>query len=1048
MFRQAINNYYKKLDQYKRFGGTRNESSIKRAFANLLEEYCLAKNLILIDELPVKTHGSASLRNAKRPDGTINNAMQIAYGHYESKDTKDDLDKEIEKKIEIGYPTFNILFENTEEIVLIQKGEEVLRGEMQNADFLHRILTAFVEYEHDHIKQFDKAVEKFKEDIPDIIEALRKMIAKQSEINPDFRVQREKFWNICKTSINPQISEFDIREMLIQHILTAEIFDTVFGDSHFHRENNIARELEIVINTFFTGAIRRDTLASVDNYYKTIKKEAASIDNHHNKQKFLKIVYENFYKAYNPKGADLLGVVYTPNEIVKFMVESTDYLLGKYFSKSFRDKNVQILDPATGTGTFITEIIEYIPPKYLENKYKNEIHCNELAILPYYIANLNIEFTYQQKMNKYEPFENIVFVDTLDNLGFSYEGKQGQMFDISTENMKRIEKQNKEKISVVIGNPPYNANQMNENDNNKNRTYPIIDKQIKDTYVKNSTAQKSKVYDMYARFYRWATNRINENGIIAFITNRSFIESRTFDGFRKSVENEFDYIYLVDLNGDIRSRKEQAGGNVFGIMTGVTIAFFIKKEEFDLKNNKIKKDKARIYYTSIFKEGKAKEKLNFLNSTNFKQIPFESIVPDKKNNWLDIANNDFDKLLQIISKNNKEKSLFTLYSNGISTNRDDWVYDFDKKNLEAKSKFFINEYNSELKRWIKFKKDTNYTDIKAESNPILDNFLHERNIIKWSSRLKRDKLRKEKFGTFEKGNAIKWSKMIKRDKLRKGKAGIFDKTDIIECNYRPFTKKILYYGYTVIDIKGKFENIFPAKNTENKIITIDNSGKLFHILSSNKVVDLHFTGDSVCFPLYRFDKSGKRIDNISEWGLKQFTEHYKNEKITKEDIFYYTYAVLHNPKYREKYKLNLKREFPRLPFYKDFFKWVTWGEKLMDLHINYENMKPYKLQIVENEKLKENPKTKLKRDKINNNIILDENTTIKGIPEQAFEYKLGNRSAIDWILNQYKEKEYSKNVLKKYPNKQILNDKFNNYKFSDYKTPAVLILTVSMLKSG
>ena len=296
MIKQAINKYYNQIDKFKRYGGTRNESSVRRAFANLLQEYCENKNLELIDELKLEN-------SIKRPDGTVRSATQITYGHWESKDTKDNLDKEIKKKIKIGYPTFNILFENTEEIVLIQNGEEILRGDMKNLDFLHNILIVFVEYEHHHIIQFDKAVEKFSEDIPDIIEALRKMIARQSKVNPDFRVQREKFWNICKTSINPEITEFDIREMLIQHILTAEIFDTVFGDSHFHRENNIARELETVINTFFTGAIRRNTLASIDNYYITIKKEAANIDNHHNKQKFLKIkrlilpqIFIHFYK--------------------------------------------------------------------------------------------------------------------------------------------------------------------------------------------------------------------------------------------------------------------------------------------------------------------------------------------------------------------------------------------------------------------------------------------------------------------------------------------------------------------------------------------------------------------------------------------------------------------------------------------------------------------------------------------------------------------------------------------------------------------------------
>ncbi len=576
MSKQSINNYYNKLSQYKRFGGTRNESSIRRAFANLLEEYCLPRNLILVDELQLKN-------SAKRPDGTIKDALQLDWGFWESKDPKDKLDEEIDKKIEIGYPTFNIIFENSEQIVLIQKGEEVMRGGMSDADFLHRTLTAFIEYERPEIKEFRAAIEKFKEDIPDIVEALRLMIEEQAEKNPDFRVQREKFWSVCRESINPEISAFDIREMLIQHILTAEIFDTVFGDSHFHRENNIARELETVVNTFFTGTVRRNTLATVDNYYKTIKREAGNIDNHHEKQKFLKVIYETFYKAYNPKGADRLGVVYTPNEIVKFMVESTDYLLETHFGKSLADKNVQILDPATGTGTFITEIIEHIPPKYLEHKFKNEIHCNELAILPYYIANLNIEYTYQQKMDEYQPFENIVFVDTLDNLGFGFVGKQTKtnLFAMSAENMERIKKQNTNKISVIIGNPPYNANQQNENDNNKNREYPEIDKRIKETYIKQSTAQKTKVYDMYSRFYRWAMDRIDKNGIISFITNRSFIESKTFDGFRKIVEREFDYVYIVDTQSDVRKNPKIAGTthNVFGIQTGVAVMFLVKKEK-------------------------------------------------------------------------------------------------------------------------------------------------------------------------------------------------------------------------------------------------------------------------------------------------------------------------------------------------------------------------------------------------------------------------------------------------------------------------------------
>lgn len=374
----------------------------------------------------------------------------------------------------------------------------------------------------------------------------------------------------------------DVREMLIQHILTEDIFNTIFDETAFHRENNIARELTDVIDTFFKGAVRHDTFRSVRHYYKAIQAAAASIADHHEKQKFLKVIYETFYKSYNPKAADRLGVVYTPNEIVRFMIVNTDYLLHKHFNKSLEDKGVEILDPATGTGTFITELIDYLDKDKVKYKYENELHANEVAILPYYIANLNIEFTYSQRMGgKYTEFKNLCFVDTLDNMDFGFEGKQTDLFKLSSENTERIQQQNERKISIIIGNPPYNANQASENDNNKNLTYPDLDKLISETFVKHSTAQKTKVYDMYARFYRWAFTRLHNNGIVAFVTNRSFIESRTFDGFRKTIQDECDFAYIIDTRSDVRANPKISGTghNVFGIQTGVALMFLIKLED-------------------------------------------------------------------------------------------------------------------------------------------------------------------------------------------------------------------------------------------------------------------------------------------------------------------------------------------------------------------------------------------------------------------------------------------------------------------------------------
>jgi len=1020
MSKQSINHYYNKLHQYKTSGHTRNESSIRRAFANLLEEYCESKKLTLVDELVLKN-------STKRPDATVRDALGLDWGHWESKDTKDSLDEEIEYKFSIGYPKFNIIFENTVEIVLIQKGVETMRGKMEDADFLHRILTEFISYERPEIKEFHKAVERFKEDIPNIVEALRAMIEKQSAKNPDFRVQREKFWNVCRESINPEISAFDIREMLIQHILTAEIFDTVFGDSHFHRENNIAHELEIVVNTFFTGTVRRNTLAQIDSYYKAIKAEAARIENHHDKQQFLKVVYENFYKAYNPKGADRLGVVYTPNEIVHFMVESTDYLLEKHFGKNLSDKNVEILDPATGTGTFITEIIEHIPPKYLKHKYLNEIHCNELAILPYYIANLNIEYTYQQKMNEYQPFNHIVFVDTLDNLGFGYTGKQMTMFSMSAENLDRIRNQNSKKISVIIGNPPYNANQQNENDNNKNREYPKIDKRIKDTYIYHSTAQKTKVYDMYARFLRWSSDRLDKNGIIAFITNRSYIDSRTFDGYRKIVSSEFNRIYIIDLGGDVRQNPKLSGTkhNVFGIQTGVAIVFLVRvdnifeansEEEFEkiiddnlLREPMVKYEAkthystrgSRIFYYRRPEMETAKEKLEFLTFNKLKDIPFEIITPDKDNNWINMSTaDDWETMLPIANKETKltkniseENAVFKLFSLGVVTNRDEWVYDANKENLKIKIQFLIDLYNTEVKR---------LNGIKKENL--------------------KDKV----------DYTIKWTRAVKND-LSKGKIYIFDENNVSDCLYRPFVKKKLYYTQELNEMQYQMPVIFGVNpNFENIVININSQGKDLRFLSSSCLTDLHFLGDNQCVPLYRYNKEGNRIDNITDWGLEQFTEHYKDEKITKEDVFNYTYGVLHNPAYRKKYELNLKREFPRLPFYTDFWKWAAWGKQLMHLHINYETVEHYELKIM-NYELKNKsedyvPKAKLKAIPESGEILLDENTSITGIPSLAWMYKLGNRSALHWILDQHKEKT---------PSDPTIKEKFNTYKFADYKDKVI-----------
>lgn len=986
MSKQLINQYYNQRDNLKRVGVT-NEMAIKQPFDNLLLNLASAKHYVYATEVTIKNENGKNVR----PDGILMNELRIHKGYVESKDTNDTLDEEINKKLyKDGYPKTNIIFQDSIFAVLIQNGEEISRVEMANADKLEKILNQFINYKPEYIEKFDEALQKFKEDIPTIVDTLRNTISEEFKTNKKFVTASEDFFDMCQKEINPQITKEDIREMIIQHILTEDLFKSVFDESDFHHENNIASQLEDLVNTFMSRSMRQNQLGELGHYYKTLNAQAALVSDHHEKQKFLKVVYENFYKVYNPKGADKLGVVYTPNEIVRFMVKSTDYLIQKHFNKSIADKNIHILDPATGTGTFITDIIDYIPSQYLEHKYKHEIFANEVAILPYYVANLNIEYTYKQKMGKYLEFPNSCFVDTLDNIdGLAYEGKQNSLFGFSSENAERIKRQNEQKISVIIGNPPYNANQANFNDFNKNREYPAVDKRIKETYVKFSNAQKTKVYDMYARFYRWATDRLNENGIICMVTNNSFANSKTFDGFRKCIQDEFDFCYIIDLGGNIRELSGKDGvflgeaHTVFGLgaMVGIAIMFLVKSEE---KLN----SKCQIKYIHPCDIRATRvEKFEWLNSINsFGQINFEAIIPDKNNNWINLSDNDFDNLLPIADKKDKNV-LFAVHSNGVSTNRDEWVFDFDRKNLENKAKFLSEKYNKSTK----------------------DGLITEE--IKWSDNLK---------------NSFKNKVNTK-----------YDKRFLIDFNYRPFISKKYYSDKIFSDRLTQNHYDFFGTNLdfENKVVCYNSNEKDFFILSSSRLPDLHFTGDTKIFALYIYDQQGIRHDNITDWGLTQFTLHYQDTTITKEDIFYYTYAVLHNPAYRKKYELNLKREFPRLPFYDDFFKWAAWGKQLMDLHINYETVAPFELQLIDNTHLVKDKnyklKVKLKADKINGVIALDEHTHLLGIPDNAWQYKLGNRSALEWVLDQYKEKKYTDKTIA---------EKFNTYRFADYKNQVIDLL--------
>ena len=990
-----INDYLKQLDIIKKVSGSRRETIVREAFKDLLKAWGKQHDLTFIAEYGMKTATQSSIL----VDGALLHELRMPLGYWEAKDVDDDLDVEVSKKFKKGYPQDNIIFSDDSTAVLWQHRNEVLRCDMTDTQALSRLLKLFFSFERPEIAGFRAAVEQFKTDLPAVLLALRQMIELENTKNPGFRAAEIKFLAHAQEAINPALTDADVREMLIQHILTEEIFANVFDDSDFHQHNNVARELYALEGVFFTGALKKQTLKGLETYYAAIRAAAAQISSHGEKQTFLKIIYENFYKVYNTKAADRLGVVYTPNEIVRFMIDGADWLCEKHFGKNLIDKDVDILDPATGTGTFICELLEHFrgQPKKLEHKYKHELHANEVAILPYYVANLNIESTYAAITGKYEEFPNLCFVDTLDNVGLhtAAVGATGSLFgSVSEENVARIRRQNSRKISVVIGNPPYNANQANENDNNKNREYPDIDKRIKQTYIAESTAQKTKLYDMYARFFRWASDRLNENGIIAFVSNSSFVDSRTFDGFRKVLTQEFNEIWIVDLKGNARTsgeRRRQEAGNIFDdqIRVGIAIWFCVKKAGAD---------GFKIMYEAVRDYAKSDEKLSFVSATPLRDRKFDRIRPDVKNNWINLTDNDFDTMLPLASKATKaaktagkERAIFKLFTLGVSTNRDEWVYDDDPDVLSLKAIWFLENHA--------------LSGLKAP----------------WD-------------------DAIKWSETLKR-RVAAGVTERFSSERLRIATYRPYVSRWLYASNLLVDRPGNMADI------PNRGATICLSfGKDFRVLGSGAPFDLHMIGDTVGMPLNRIDADGTFYDNITDWALKQFTAHYKDaakgkpNKLRKEAIFHYCYAVLHNPAYREKYAQNLKREFPRIPLYgtsiADFWQWAAWGEALMALHIGYEQVAPFPLVRTDTPDAKVRaaglqPKALLRSDATAGSIALDSETTLRGIPPEAWTYKLGNRCAIDWVLDQYKEKK---------PKDPTIREKFDTYRFADYKDKVIDLL--------
>ena len=817
------------------------------------------------------------------------------------------------------------------------------------------------------------------------IDRIRDLISRDGEHKKAFN----NFVKGLQENINSDIDSEEAIEMLSQHIITKPIFEALFENYSFVKNNPISSSMEEILNLLLDQQFEKET-EDLKEFYNDVRVRVGNIDNSEGKQKIIVELYEKFFKTAFPKLVDKLGIVYTPIEVVDFIINSVEDILKKEFNRSLTDENVNILEPFVGTGTFISRLLQSgnIKAKDLERKYQKEIFANEIVLLAYYIATVNIENIYHDLNNEkeYKEFKGICLTDTFQ-LGEDKE--ESQLISNSfKENSERVKRQKNAPLQIIFGNPPYSAKQKSENDNAKNDIYPLLNKRIKETYVENGTAQnKNSLYDSYIKAFRWASDRLNDNGgIIGFITNNSWIDSLSSDGFRKTLEKEFSSIYIFDLRGGIRGKNgdlaKKEGENIFPIMTGVCITILVKKS----KNNK---EKADIFYCSVQDYLKKNEKLEILKNNIMTNLNHNKITPNKKGDWINQRNDKFLCFIPLIDKENKknEKTFFKLSSSGIKTNRDTWTYSFSKTNLEKNMKETIDFYNNEVTKILNTRnKDKNKAleDI-IDTNPVN---------ISWSGDLK------------IKANSYKFDE--------------FNKDDIIISLYRPFTKQYLYFNKFWNERQYQQDKF---KVLNNKVIFITGIGgkKGFSTLISNMLIDLNsMDAGANCYPFYYIERDNKdkslfetldgiekesKKDGISDYIYNLAKEKYLT-KITKEDIFYYVYGFLHNEDYKKEFEADLKKLIPRLPLVDDYNTFKIYsdiGRELANLHLNYENIERDGNIIVEGEDSNNFKVEKMKfsnKDK-KDTIIFNSDIKITNIPLEAYDYQVNGKSAIEWVVERY-----------------------------------------------
>ncbi len=799
-----------------------------------------------------------------------------------------------------------------------------------------------------------------------------------------------------RKNINPSISEDEAIDMLAQHVITRPVFDALFEGHAFTRENPISQAMQRIIDVLDKHEVDSE-VEDLEKFYDNVRERVSLAKSDKSRQDVIKNLYDTFFNNAFPRMAERLGIVYTPVEAVDFIVHSIDAVLRRHFQSSVSDKGVQIIDPFTGTGTFLVRLLQsgLIRPEDLAYKYQHELHVNEIVLLAYYIAAVNIESAFHARAGEYKPFDGIVLTDTFQMFESDQADTEG---NFSRENTDRVERQKAQPIRVVMGNPPYSVGQESGNDNNQNQKYPKLDERIRVTYAAQSSATlKNSLYATEIKALRWASDRIGTEGVVAFVTNGSFIDGNTADGLRKCMTQEFSHLYVFNLRGAARTQGEQRRkekGNVFGEGSRNTVAIVLMVKDPAHQGD------CELRYHDIGDYLDREEKLAIIAGFgSIESIPWQVLQANAEGDWINQRSPEFEGFVALGDKGDKHAAvIFEIYSGGVKTNRDDWIYNFSRAALETNMRRMIDNYNVEVDRYAA-------ACFGVTKKPSVEAVVRmDPKQIKWSGELLAD-----------------------AGRLRRH---AYEPESVAPGVYRPFSKQWLYFNRRFNNRVYLMPSIFPTPRHHNLAISVTGAGssKEFSCLIVDTLPDLEVISKGQCFPLYAYEKAadakaskgglfdddahqadaGGRVrrDAITDEALADYRAAYRDDSITKEDLFYHVYGILHAPDYREKFAADLRKMLPRIPrpvSAADFWAFSDAGRELADLHLHYETIEAWPLQEVITSTVEDWRVVKMrypsKADKTS--IIVNAHLTLKGIPPEALEYVVNGKPAIEWVMERY-----------------------------------------------